>query len=202
MKVSICIPQYNRIRFLLKSLEIIEKQSYPDIEIVISDDRSTDNTVSEIKRLIPVYKYPIIFDINPRNMGYDRNYRKCIEMATGEYAVVIGNDDSLYSEDAIQFLVDFLKKNNYPDIGYCNMIDEGMDGTLVKRAWGNRVIGTGSDIALKNYSCFSFVGGLVYKKEIFSKHNTAKYDGSIFAQMYLGVYMISREAYYFASKSL
>ena len=126
-----------------------------------------------------------------------RNYRKCIEMATGEYAVVIGNDDSLNSDDAIQFLVDFLKKNNYPDIGYCNMIDEGMDGALVKRAWGNRVIGTGSDIALKNYSCFSFVGGLVYKKEIFSKYNTAMYDGSIFAQMYLGVYMISRKAVLF-----
>ncbi|MEO8763501.1 MAG: glycosyltransferase family 2 protein [Ginsengibacter sp.] len=197
MKISICIPQYNRINHLLKSLGIIENQTYGDIEIVISDDCSTDDTVSEIKKLIPRYKYPITFDRNPRNMGYDRNYRKCVEMAEGQYAFVIGNDDSLYGDNAIQFLADFLKRSNYPDIGYCNMIEERTGGTLIKRAWGTRVIGSGPDIAIKNYSCFSFVGGLVYKKETFSKYNTSRYDGSIYAQMYLGVYMISKEALLF-----
>ena len=71
MKVSICIPQHNRINYLLRSLEIIENQTYADIEITISDDCSTDDTVSEIKKLIPIYKYPIIFDSNSRNMGYE-----------------------------------------------------------------------------------------------------------------------------------
>ncbi|MEO8414533.1 MAG: glycosyltransferase family 2 protein [Ginsengibacter sp.] len=197
MKVSVCIPQYNRIYYLLRSLEIIEKQTYPDIEIVISDDCSTDDTVSEIKKLIPIYKYPIIFDRNSRNMGYDRNYRKCIEMSNGEYALVIGNDDSLCGNTAIQFLADFLKENGYPDIGYCNMIEESSGGGLIKRAWGNKIMGTGPDVALGNYSSFSFVGGLIYKREVFLKYNTAQYDGSIYAQMYLGVYMICKGAVLF-----
>jgi glycosyltransferase involved in cell wall biosynthesis len=38
MKISICIPHYNRIEYLLKSLKIIEQQSYKNVEIVISDD--------------------------------------------------------------------------------------------------------------------------------------------------------------------
>lgn len=191
MKISICIPQYNRINYLLKSLAIIEKQSYADIEIVISDDCSTDNTAEEIGKLSQHYKYPIVFDRNEKNMGYDRNYRKCIEMASGEYSFVIGNDDSVYGDDSIEFLVDFLQKNNYPDIGYCNMMEERTGGTLIKRALGTMVLGSGSSVALKHYSCFSFVGGLMYKRTTFLKHNTAKYDGSIFAQMYLGVFMIA-----------
>jgi len=194
LKISICIPQYNRIKYLLKSLKIIESQNYPNIEIVISDDCSTDDTAIEIEKLALNYKYPIVFDVNPENMGFDRNYRKCIEMASGDYSLIIGNDDSLYGDDSIQFLVDFLVNNNLPDIGFCNLIEDRTGGTLIKRAYGNRIIGSDSAVALKNYSCFSFVGGLIYKRETFLLHNTSKYDGSIYAQMYLGVYMIAKGA--------
>lgn len=197
-KVSICIPQYNRINLLLRSLAIIERQTYPNIEISISDDCSTDNTVDEIGKLISIYKYPIVFDKNEKNLGYDRNYRKCIEMASGDYALVIGNDDSLVNDNDIQVLVNFLKMNNYPDIGFCNLIEERTGGTLIKRAMGSKVIGSGADVALQNYSCFSFVGGLIYKRETFLKYNTAKVDGSIYAQMYLGVHMIANGATLFS----
>ena len=111
MKISICIPQYNRINYLLRSLLIIEKQTYPNIEIVISDDCSIDETVKEITDLATHYKYPIVFDRNEKNMGYDRNYRKCIEMSSGDYALVIGNDDSLVGENDIQFL--YIEKINF-----------------------------------------------------------------------------------------
>ncbi len=198
MKVSICIPQYNRINYLLRSLRIIEKQTYPNIEIAISDDCSTDTTVEEITKLRAVYKYPIVFDKNHQNLGYDRNYRKCIEMASGEYALVIGNDDSLVNETAIEFLVSFLQENGRPDIGFCNLVEERTGGTLIKRAQRTAVIGSGADIALRNYSCFSFVGGLIYKRTTFLKYNTATYDGSIYAQMYLGVTMIAQGAVLFS----
>ena len=201
MRVSICIPQYNRIQYLLKSLFIIERQTYPDIEIVISDDCSTDDTVEQIALLSKRYRYPIIFDKNEKNLGYDRNYRKCIEMATGEYAFVIGNDDSIYGEESIKDLVNFLNSNNHPDIGFCNMVEERTGNTLIRRALGTRVIGSGPEVALRNYSCFSFVGGLIYRRSSFMKYNTDKYDGSIYSQMYLGVYMISMGATLFSIDS-
>lgn len=198
MKISICIPQYNRINYLLRSLKMIESQTYHNIEISISDDCSTDNTVEEIANLKKVYKYPIIFDRNAQNMGYDRNYRKCIEMATGDYAFVIGNDDSIYGNESIAWLVGFLKENNYPDVGFCNMIEERTGGTLIKRALKTTILGSGTQVALKNYSCFSFVGGLIYKRSTFLNFNTAKYDGSIYSQMYVGVYMIVNGAKLFS----
>lgn len=191
MKISICIPQYNRINYLLRSLSIIEEQTYSDIEVVISDDCSIDDTEIRIKELSPKYKYPIVFSRNDKNEGYDRNYRKCIELATGDYAFVIGNDDSIYGKESIFFLVNFIKQNNYPDIGFCNMIEERTNNTYIQRAAVTKVLGAGADVATKYYSCFSFVGGLIYKKSTFYKFNTSKYDGSIFAQMYLGVLMIA-----------
>lgn len=201
MKISICIPQYNRIAYLLKSLAIIEKQSYTDIEVVISDDCSADDTESQIAKLIPVYKYPIVYSRNQKNEGFDRNYRKCIELASGDYAFVIGNDDSINSENGIDLLIDFLDANNYPDIGFCNMIEERTDNSLIQRANSTAVLGTGADIGMKYYSCFSFVGGLIYKTSTFRKYNTNKYDGSIYAQMYLGVLMIASGATLFSIRA-
>jgi glycosyltransferase involved in cell wall biosynthesis len=198
LKISICIPQYNRIEYLLKSLQLIEKQTYPNIEISISDDGSTDDTVGRIEQLIQRYKYPIVFHQNDRNRGYDYNYRKCIEIASGDYAVVIGNDDSIYGDNSIQYLATYLLENGYPDIGFCNMIEDRTGGTYIKRAIKTELLGTGPEVAIKNYSCFSFVGGLVYKRSTFLTHNTSKYDGSIFSQMYLGVYMISKGATLFS----
>ena len=109
MKISICIPQYNRIELLLKGLRVIEKQEYHDIEVVISDDCSQDDTIVQIKKLKDSYKYPIILGTSDVNMGYDRNYRKCIELSNGDYAIVIGNDDTLFNSDAISYLVKFLE---------------------------------------------------------------------------------------------
>ena len=190
MKISVCIPQYNRIAYLLKNLERLECQTYTDIEVIISDDCSTDDTALRIAELAGRYKYPIIYSRNETNLGYDRNYRKSIELASGEYAFILGNDDALNAPDSLAFLADFLRNENYPEIGYCNMVEGDESGTLVPRAHGNRVLGSGREVALKYYSSFSFVGGLIYKLDTFRKYNTDKCDGSIYSQMYLGVLMI------------
>lgn len=192
MKISICVVQYNRIELLLKSLSIIERQTYPDIEICISDDCSTDNTVDEILKLQQTYKYPIVFHRNEVNKGFDFNYRKSIEIASGDYAFVIGNDDSINGENSIAELVKFLEENSYPDLGFCNMLEERTGNTVIKRAMNTTVLGSGADVAIKYYSCFVFVGGLIYKRSTFLKYNTDQYDGSIFTQMYLSVFMICK----------
>ncbi len=191
MKVSICIPQYNRVQFLLLSLEIIAKQSYDIIEIVISDDCSTDDTEVKIRELQQHYRFPIIYSRNQVNCGYDRNYRKSIELATGDYCLLIGNDDTLYDKGTIAYLVDFLQKNNQPEIGFCNYVEHNNPGVVIQRAFKTGVLGSGNDVAMKNYSNFSFVGGIIYNRAAFLKYNTDKFDGSVFAQMYLGVLMVA-----------
>ena len=192
MKVSICIPQYNRIEYLLKSLHQIEKQTYQNIEIVVSDDGSTDDTENRIKALQQVYPFPLLFKRNEKNLGYDRNYRQAIELASGEYCFTLGNDDTLSEPGAIGYLVDFLEMAGYPDIGFCNYYEEQAPQHIYRRAGTTGVLGTGYEVAMKHYSCFSFVAGLIYKRETFMQYNTSAYDGSVFAQMYLGCLMIAK----------
>jgi len=191
MKISICIPQYNRAKLLVKALRMLENQTYENIEIVVSDDCSTDDTIERISELKKTFRFPIILGTFEKNQGYDRNYRRCIELATGDYAFVIGNDDTIYSDDSIQFLVDFLVENNYPEIGYCNYVEEKNKSFVVERALSTRVQGSGIEVAINNYNGFSFVGGLIYKKSAFDKYNTGKHDGSIYSQMYMGLLMVA-----------
>jgi glycosyltransferase involved in cell wall biosynthesis len=191
MKISICIPQYNRIMFLLLSLEQIANQTYDDIEIVVSDDCSTDDTEERIKSLQQHYKYPLVYHRNKVNCGYDRNFRQAIEMASGDYCMLIGNDDTLYDSTTAAYLVDFLQKNNYPEIGFCNYVEHNNPELVIARASKTGILGSGNDVAMKNYSNFSFVGGIIYNRAAFLKFNTGKFDGSVFAQMYLGVLMVA-----------
>ena len=184
MKISICFPQYNRIEYLLKSLEIISQQTYSDLEICISDDCSTDNTVSEIEKLKGSYRYPIVFNRFEKNQGYDRNLRHSMELATGDYCFTLGNDDTLNDSGCMQRLVNFLSRHNQPEIGYCNYANYSNQQEVALKALEDGVIGTGKDIALHYYASFIFVGGFIIRRDVFLKYNTARFDGSVYVQMY------------------
>jgi glycosyltransferase involved in cell wall biosynthesis len=190
MKISVCIPQYNRIDFLLYNLDRIAVQSYPNIEVVISDDCSTDDTEHQIEELSKTFRFPIVYSRSEFNVGYDRNLRRVLEMASGEYAVVLGNDDAFSGPDSVKSLVSFLQDNGLPEIGFCNMVEGRSEGAVIRRAIGSRVIGSGAAVALRYYSSFSFVGGLFFKLDTFRSVNTDKADGSIYSQIYLAVSMI------------
>lgn len=191
MKISICIPQYNRIKFLLKGLSVIERQEFKNIEVLVSDDCSTDSTQEEILKLIPVYKFPLSYHRFDTNQGYDRNLRKCMEMATGDYCIILGNDDTINPEYDLKDLSSFLYNNGNPDIGFANYIEDG-SSYVFKRAKQTVVIGSGAKTALQYYSCFSFVAGIIISRKRFLEFNTNKYDGSIYAQIYLATLMVSK----------
>lgn len=187
MKISVCIPQYNRIEYLVKNLQIIAKQSYPDIEVVVSDDNSTDGTEEKIRELKADYKFPLVYKRNLVNKGFDRNLRQSMEIASGDYLLVLGNDDSLTFTDSIERLVQFLKENDLPEVGFCNYVEEKNKDSIIRRAASSRVFEGSPEIAIKFYKSFSFVAGIVFKRESFQAVNTDKFDGSIYVQVYLAM---------------
>lgn len=175
----------------MKNLRMLEQQDYADVEVIVSDDCSTDDTEQQVTELAKQYKYPLIYSRNPANFGYDRNLRRSMELATGEYCFILGNDDSLNFPNALSMLADFLKKNDYPDLGYCNMAEAADPTKIFERATESAVIGTGPGIAFSYYSCFSFVAGLIFKRSVFNEFNTNQHDGSIYVQIYLATVMTS-----------
>lgn len=197
MRISICIPQFNRIAFLKIVLAEIEQQSYDNIEVCISDDASSDDTEKEIKRIKENYKFPVKYHRFELNQGYDRNLRMSMEMSSGDYCFILGNDDSLSDFDAIRRLVNFLDDNRRPDVGFCNNADYIKTDEIQKRAHASKILGSGKEVALKYYSSFSFVAGLIFKRQTFLKYNTAEFDGSIYVQIYLACTIICNGGTFF-----
>ena len=200
IKISICIPQYNRIEYLKINLKKIDLQKDANLEVIISDDASTDNTATQIAELQKSYRYPLTYHKFEKNVGYDKNLRKSMELASGDYCFILGNDDTLADDFVINRLTLFLENNNFPDVGFCNSADY-LDVTNIQiRAQQTSNIGSGIEIALKYYSSFSFVAGIIFKKSAFDSVNTSKLDGSIYVQIYLATLIIIRGGCLFTIK--
>lgn len=116
-KVSIIIPCYNQAKFVSETIESALKQTYENLEIVIVNDASTDNSVEIIKSYVD--KYANIAFINQSvNGGLSNSRNIAIEAATGEYILPLDSDDIIapsYVEKAAKIL------DENPQIGmvYC-----------------------------------------------------------------------------------
>ncbi|MDP2704174.1 MAG: glycosyltransferase family 2 protein [bacterium] len=102
--VSICIPTFNRENFIWRAIESAIHQTYKNIEIVVVDNASTDNTREVVLKYAARDKRIKYFE-NATNIGSGNNYLKCAEYATGEYTQALGSDDWLsrnYVEEGIQ----------------------------------------------------------------------------------------------------
>jgi glycosyltransferase involved in cell wall biosynthesis len=195
MLISVCIPQYNRSKYLLAVLESIRIQGYPDVEVVISDDCSTDDSLEVIPKYIAKVQGTTHVRFNyirqPKNLGYDGNLRAALGAGQGEYLFVLGNDDALPDKDTLSKLAGVLAQLNYPDVAFTNFHVFGKPNEVQRRARTTAVIGSGPEVALKTFRSFSFVGGLVMKRAAFKQHNTDKYDGSVYVQIYLAARTIA-----------
>ena len=108
--VSICMPTYNGADYLQEAIKSILAQTYQNIEIVIVDDNSTDNTIEvarEATQGVPRVK-------NYKNLvrkGLGGNWNKCLEMATGEWIKFAFQDD-LLSPNCIEKLYELVTQTN------------------------------------------------------------------------------------------
>jgi len=108
--VTIGIPTYNGNKKLLKPLESIWAQNYPNLEIIISDNCSTDNTqevVEELRKMHPDVKYVR----QQKNIGQMPNYYFLLQAATGKYFMWVADDDTL-EPGALLNTVQFMESHN------------------------------------------------------------------------------------------
>ena len=92
-KLSIAIPTYNRASILDRALENIASQisSADDIQVVISDNGSSDNTHGIVEKYTS--RLNVKYVALPENQGFDRNFINAIRESDGEYVWVKGDDD-------------------------------------------------------------------------------------------------------------
>lgn len=93
-RVSIGLPVYNGENFLSASIESILAQEFPDFELVISDNASSDRT-EEICRHYQALDARIKYDRASRNQGIVWNHNRVFERSSGEYFMWFSHDDLL-----------------------------------------------------------------------------------------------------------
>lgn len=97
--VTIGIPCYNASKYIRETLDSIANQCYPNIELVIVDDCSIDNSVQIIQEWINEKKIDrVIFEVNNENLGVVKTANKILNLAKGDYFQLLGCDDILFSE--------------------------------------------------------------------------------------------------------
>ena len=90
--ISIVMATFNGGLYLTQQMESIVVQSYPNIEIIIVDDCSTDNTIEILESFQHKYSNITIFK-NAANLGYVKNFEKGCSLASGEYIALCDQDD-------------------------------------------------------------------------------------------------------------
>ena len=123
MKVSIITATYNSEKYLEECIESVIKQNYRDIEHIIIDGKSTDNTIAVIKK----YEQHIAKWISETDRGMYDAINKGMEMATGEVIGILNSDDMLDSEDVIESIVKAFEEKKvdsiYGDLEYVDPVD-------------------------------------------------------------------------------
>jgi glycosyltransferase involved in cell wall biosynthesis len=116
MKLSVCIPTYNQGSFLRHTILSVVSQELKADEIIVSNDCSTDDTASILKKLSGEISELIVIN-QPFNLGISKNVDACLRLAKGEFVVRIDSDDLLlpnYTNTLYNLLLEF------PAAGYAH----------------------------------------------------------------------------------
>lgn len=141
--VSICIPVYNAEKYISETLNSALYQTYQNIEIIVVDDGSTDNTL----KLLEKYKNQGVIVLKQSNSGACRARNVALKKAGGKYIQFLDADD-LLSPEKIEAQVEVLEK--YPGkIAACDTIyfNDGDDHhKLIKKSNSYFIYDTNSPI--------------------------------------------------------
>lgn len=114
-KISVVIPAYNAEKFIKRALMSVINQTYKELEIIVVDDGSTDNTLLICKNMAEIDKRVIVY--HKKNEGVTKARDYGISKATGDYLTFIDSDDTI-EQNMYEILYNNLKDYD-ADISHC-----------------------------------------------------------------------------------
>lgn len=176
--VSVVTITYNNAHQIEKAIRGVLNQKAPfKIELIISDDASTDNTPQVIEKWRRRYPDIIRYYRNPQNLGLQRNYLEAYKHCTGKYLAMCDADDYWCNSRKLARQVAYME--SHPDCAICfHRVINWYEGTGVKSLsnGGQRIDTTISDIARGNFITNMSV---LYRRELVDLHNLPQWLGEI-----------------------
>lgn len=135
-RISIVTPSFNQGQFIEETIRSVLLQGYPNLEYIIIDGGSTDNTVDIIKK----YDIWLAHWVSEPDKGQSHAINKGFAKASGEIYAYINSDD-LYEPNAFRIIAPlFTKKDGYHlVVGECTIFDENVEKRIFKPRWPERL---------------------------------------------------------------
>lgn len=151
LKISIVTPSYNQGHFIKQTIDSVLGQNYPNLEYIVIDGGSTDQTVDILKNYGQKIKW-----VSEKDRGQSDAINKGLKMATGEILAYLNSDD-LYLKNCLFRVNNFFQINPGSKWAYgrCRIIDEKNQEirkiiTAYKNFWMNRY-------SYKKLLCINFI---------------------------------------------
>ncbi|MHA4894104.1 glycosyltransferase family 2 protein [Pedobacter sp. PWIIR3] len=127
--LTVGIPTFNGEAYLIQAIESVLTQlnesNSSDIEILISDNASTDQTELLVNKFVTAYPNIVRYHKNEVNVGFDRNVDNLFKMATGRYVEILGDDDYLENHTIDEILKVIRRDEGYGflllNVGFLNI---------------------------------------------------------------------------------
>lgn len=189
MLLSICIPAYNRpsqLNDLLTSIDCASEEI--EIEIVIVEDCSQKQR--EIRKVVAEFSRNVGFLVryyeNDKNLGFDGNLRRLMEVAQGDFVLYIGDDD-LFLPGAISKYLKFLRTNKNFKYVLRNRILVQEDGRVHEFNYfrSDKIMPAGVEQSSWLFKRSVSIGGFTISRTEALKYATSDLDGTLLYQVYL-----------------
>ncbi|WP_288462133.1 glycosyltransferase family 2 protein [uncultured Chryseobacterium sp.] len=96
--VTVISVSYNHSRYIKENLDSIKNQTYKNIQLIVGDDASSDNSAKVFQEWLQSNNYDAITNFHNINTGLATMLNECIELAEGKYVKIIASDDYLHPE--------------------------------------------------------------------------------------------------------
>lgn len=133
--VSVVVPNYNHGAYLVRRIESILEQTFDNIEVIILDDCSDDNSIDIIKKYASHPKVSQV-RLNDENSGSPfRQWKRGVDLAKGKLVWIAESDDTC-SKEFLHTLVQYFKNDDIV-LAYsnCNIIDENDEVIMTSNNW-------------------------------------------------------------------
>lgn len=187
IRLTICIATYNRAAFIGETLDSILPQLRSDVDVVIVDGASPDNTEAAVVPYVEKCS-SIRYVRETENSGVDGDYDKAVGYATGEHCWLLPDDD-LVAPGAVERVLEALEDGTVDLL----IVDaEVRDRTLnhvlqssrLKFEGERRYGSNDADNFLADAGyCLSFIGGVIVRRTLWNSRSRKPYFGSLFVHV-------------------
>ena len=162
--ISVMMPCYNTSKYIDQAIESVLSQTHQDLELVIVDDCSTDDSVQKVR----AYSDPRIkLHIGERNQGISRVRNDLFRYSSGKYVTSLDSDDFYCSRDKLSREYELIKKHGDKTVAFSNIVLVDGDGERLKRK--PNVIREGDIFSLLLERSIMIPRDLLYSRELHEK---------------------------------